>query len=246
MPKEYDPARHQQYVDRQIARLTNEQRARVSQLWKEKQKIDPDMPNRGTSFVRLMTYVAAGERLPAEARDTTPGSDTAVVAVAAAGAAPERSAFEPVSGWKWSAKTEAAGATRKAVPVKMPDGRMISVVVFGLLEADKPPVVLLPESRLRVRGRLATAHAVCFGITIMHPNGDFAGRFLIDRSADTFQNGKEFDVTLDFQGFQLDPSLAGMKDKLPSEPFHFVVESVWVTTLEEPAGLETAEVELLP
>ena len=57
------------------------------------------------------------------------------------------------------------------------------------------------------------------------------------RPADEFQSGKDFQLTLDFQDFQLDSSLAGMKDKLPSEPFHFVVESIWFTTLENKAGL---------
>ena len=37
-----------------------------------------------------------------------------------------------------------------------------------------------------------------------------------------------------------------MKDKLPSVPFHFVVESIWFHTLDKQAGLEIAEVELLP
>jgi len=37
-----------------------------------------------------------------------------------------------------------------------------------------------------------------------------------------------------------------MKDKLPSEPFHFVVESFWFTTLEKQAGLEIAEADLIP
>ena len=53
-------------------------------------------------------------------------------------------------------------------------------------------------------------------------------------------------MTLDFQDFQLDPTLADMKDKLPSEPFHFVVESIWFTTLDKQAGLEIAEVDVIP
>ena len=28
--------------------------------WKEKEEIDPDMPNRGASFVKIMEYVAEG------------------------------------------------------------------------------------------------------------------------------------------------------------------------------------------
>ena len=111
---------------------------------------------------------------------------------------------------------------------------------------EKPPVVLLPESRLSVSGRLATKCPVYFGITINHPNGDFAGRFQTVRPADEFRGGEDFEVTLELQDFQLDPSLAGMKDKLPSQPFHFVVETIWLHTLEKQAGLEVIELEIVP
>lgn len=53
-------------------------------------------------------------------------------------------------------------------------------------------------------------------------------------------------MTIDLQEFQLDSSLTGTKAKLPSEPFHFVVESIWFTTLENKAGLEIASVDLIP
>ena len=62
--------------------------------------------------------------------------------------------------------------------------------------------------------------------------------------SETRQAGKNFEVTLELQEFQLDPSLADMKDKLPSVPFGFVVESVWCHTLDKQAGLEISEVEL--
>ncbi len=58
LPKEYDPVKHQQYVDRRIAEFSEEQRTRIGQLWNEKQKIDPDMPNQGASFVKILQYVA--------------------------------------------------------------------------------------------------------------------------------------------------------------------------------------------
>ncbi len=58
LPKGYEFATHQEYVDRRIAGLTEEQRSRIGRLWKEKQKLHPDMPNRGASFVKIMEYVA--------------------------------------------------------------------------------------------------------------------------------------------------------------------------------------------
>ncbi|MFC1597475.1 DUF1080 domain-containing protein, partial [Planctomycetota bacterium] len=64
LPKAYNPGNHQEYVDRVFATLSPEKSARVVQLWKEKEKIDPDMPNRGFSFVKIMTYVAEVELTP--------------------------------------------------------------------------------------------------------------------------------------------------------------------------------------
>ena len=59
LPQGYTPAKHQEYVDRRMAGLSEAQRAKVGQLWKEKQQIHPDMPNRGMSFVKILEYVAA-------------------------------------------------------------------------------------------------------------------------------------------------------------------------------------------
>jgi len=40
--------------------LSEGQRARIGQLWKEKEAMDPGMLNRGASFVKIMEYVAEG------------------------------------------------------------------------------------------------------------------------------------------------------------------------------------------
>jgi len=62
LPKGYDSVKHQEYVDQRMIGLSEGQRARIGQLWKEKEKIDPDMPNRGASFVKILEYVAAVEK----------------------------------------------------------------------------------------------------------------------------------------------------------------------------------------
>ena len=46
LPDGYQGSSHQAYVDKVMAGLKPKQRARVGQLWKEKRRIDPDMPNR--------------------------------------------------------------------------------------------------------------------------------------------------------------------------------------------------------
>ena len=59
LPKGYQGSRHQAYVDKVMAGLKPDQRARVGQLWKEKRRLGSDMPNPGASFVRILTHVAA-------------------------------------------------------------------------------------------------------------------------------------------------------------------------------------------
>jgi len=61
LPDGYEPAKHQEFVDRRWPELSPEQVTRALQLWKVKQEIDPDMLNRGFSFVKILAYVADDE-----------------------------------------------------------------------------------------------------------------------------------------------------------------------------------------
>jgi hypothetical protein len=194
------------------------------------------MPNRGFSFVKILAYVG-DEHTPTAASPADAAHKESTSA---------KPILHPVHDWKWTAEKDEEGESRKAFPIKISEERTIYVAPFAVAEGDTPPIVLLPESRLQVSGRVATAHPVLFGVTIHHPNGDFAGRFLTTRSAEEFQSGEEFEFTLALRNFQLDPGLESKKDEFPNEPFHFVVESIWFTTLEQQAGLEITEVELLP
>lgn len=58
LPDAYEPARHQVYVDKRIEGMSEAQRARLGQLWREKQRLDPGMENRGRSFIRILEYAA--------------------------------------------------------------------------------------------------------------------------------------------------------------------------------------------
>jgi arylsulfatase A len=60
LPDGYQGSSHQAYVDKVMAGLTPKQRARVGKLWKEKRRIDPDMPNPGSSYIKILTHVAEG------------------------------------------------------------------------------------------------------------------------------------------------------------------------------------------
>jgi hypothetical protein len=147
---------------------------------------------------------------------------------------------------KWSPATDVKSATLSAIPYTTRLGKTIYTAAFGVSHGDKPPVTLQPTSRLRVRGRIASTSRVFFGVTVRHPNGEFAGNFQIMRPAVDFPGGQDFEVILHLRSFRLDPSLIGIRDTLPSVPFDLVVEAMWCHTLDKQAGLEITEVELLP
>jgi hypothetical protein len=147
---------------------------------------------------------------------------------------------------RWSPRTDTQEARLGAIPYTTPQGMTIYTTGLAVSYGDKPPVTLQPASRLRVRGHIASPHKVYFGITVRQANGAFAGRFQAVRPADEFRSGEDFEITFHFREFRPDPSLASLKQELPSAPFHLVVETIWCHTLDKQAGLEIAEVELIP
>ena len=61
LPKGYIPQKHQEYVDRRLAGMSGQQKARLGQLWAAKERSDPKMPSPGASFVKIMAYVIDNE-----------------------------------------------------------------------------------------------------------------------------------------------------------------------------------------
>jgi len=145
---------------------------------------------------------------------------------------------------KWSPGTDTQDARLAAVPWSTPKGMTIYTVGFGVSYGDKPPVTLQRASRLRVRGRVASPHRVFVGVTARHASGEFAGHFQTIRPAVEFRSGEDFEVILHLRDFHLVPD--EIKEKLPRAPFDLVAEAFWCHTLDKQAGLEIAEVELLP
>jgi len=72
LPEGYDVRKHQAYVDKQMEALKSEQRGRIGKLWKAKRRLQPKMQNVGMSFVRILEYVAGGEKLPSVSSKPTP------------------------------------------------------------------------------------------------------------------------------------------------------------------------------
>ncbi len=148
-------------------------------------------------------------------------------------------------GGKWSPKTNEQEAKLRAVPYTIFEGKTIYAASIGVTRGDEPPVILQPTSRFKVRGHIASSNHIYFGVTLRHRNGEFAGNFQTIRPASEFQGGEDFEAILDLQDFELDPLLIKWKDKLPSDPFHLVVESIWCHTLYNQVGLVITEIELI-
>ncbi len=75
LPKEYHGEPHQEYVDRIMGGLTDDQRGHVGRLFNKRRKAEVGMENAGHSFVRILDYVAKGGRsteIPAEPGPGTP------------------------------------------------------------------------------------------------------------------------------------------------------------------------------
>ena len=123
--------------------------------------------------------------------------------------------------------------------------RTIHTLSMPVSQGDHPPVVLQPETKIRVRGKIASNHRIWFGMTLLRENGDFAGRFQTILPAEEFKSGEPFDVVLDLTDYHLDPSLAQWAEHLPKAPYGLIVKSVWCHTLWDPAGLQVSEIELM-
>jgi hypothetical protein len=82
----------------------------------------------------------------------------------------------------------------KTVPYTLPakddrKQRTIHTLSMPVSSGDHPPVILQPETKIRVRGKIASSHRIWFGMTLRRENGDFAGRFQTILPAEEFKSG---------------------------------------------------------
>ena len=151
---------------------------------------------------------------------------------------------------EWMPPNGEEPARLKTVPYTLPaktdrEQRTIYTLSMPVSCGDHPPVILQPESKVRVRGRIASSHRIWFGLTLIRENGDFAGRFQTILPAEEFKSGEPFEVVLNLTDYHLDPSLAQWAKSLPKEPYGLIVQNLWCHTLWDPSGLEVSEIELM-
>ncbi|MCP4505049.1 MAG: FecR domain-containing protein, partial [Fuerstiella sp.] len=123
---------------------------------------------------------------------------------------------------RWSPQTDQKKATLSTVPYTTEWGKIIYTAGFAVSRGDNPPVVLGADSTVRVRGFISSPHAVWFGVTVRHANGDFSGRFQTVQPAEHFTGNDEFEVVLQLYEFDLDPMLNHMKAELSDTPFDLI------------------------
>jgi len=150
---------------------------------------------------------------------------------------------------KWLRATDERPASIKAIPFVPRENQSVTLYLLGLpvVRSDGSPVIVKPESRFVVRGRLTTAADVYFGFRVSHTNGEFAGKFLARRRATQFENDSPFEVIFRLSDFALDPCVRDRKDELPDRPDDLILTGVWsFTATGGPTGLAVTEVELIP
>jgi ferric-dicitrate binding protein FerR (iron transport regulator) len=154
---------------------------------------------------------------------------------------------------KWQPATDNKPASLKAIPLIPPQAPHVTLYLAGLPvdRSNDAPVVVQPDSRFVVRGRLRSEARVHFGIRVSNPNGEFAGMFrgdLHDRQPlAKLNNDGHFEEVYDLRDFTVDPAVIERKDELSSKPDGLILNGVWAFThTGRPSGLEVTEVELIP
>lgn len=152
---------------------------------------------------------------------------------------------------KWLPADEGSAARLEAIPfVFSPPGKgnesvTVYVAALPVSQGERQPVVVHESSRFRVQGKRAKACEVFFGFQVNDAEGRFAGKFLGVVPLEPNATG-EFEGEIPLTQFGLDPSVELYKDQLPHSPDGLVVASCWCVTIDESAGLEIYEAELIP
>ena len=122
--------------------------------------------------------------------------------------------------------------------------KTIYTASFRVTVPDAAPVMTNRRTTIHVNGRLNRATNLYVGMTLKTHEGDFAGRFQVVLPSHEFQPEAPLNHSLEIEDFTLDPSLAAMKDNLPSSASDLIVESIWCHTLYQQAGLAITSVKI--
>ena len=117
---------------------------------------------------------------------------------------------------------------------------LLFVTAVSVSSGDAPPVLLTPESRFRIRGRLPTAGAVVFGLTTHFPTADARGNSA-PRASVTPARDASGTFELELRLADLQPE----ETRSPRSAAGLTMEDCWCLTVHADKGLELVQVELL-
>ncbi|MFK7767797.1 MAG: FecR domain-containing protein [Mariniblastus sp.] len=152
---------------------------------------------------------------------------------------------------KWSPKTDSEEAALKLVPYLhiTPEGDSLPLFAGAILVSgcENGLVVLKPDSKVRVRGRVKTSPKntyVVFGLTVQFDRGLRRDNFMMLDPVFVPDEQGRFDLTLNAKDLRLDPALSNRNPNAPATTSGSIVEAFFCTTATDKAGLEIESVEI--
>jgi hypothetical protein len=159
---------------------------------------------------------------------------------------------QPVSVWRtqfpsgvnygdWQIPKDGDGGVR-AKPLLLtcvkPDPLLIYVSSAAVSDKNSAPLLLDRDGAFRVRGRLDTTAEVYFGMTLNHPKGGFAGKYIAKRTVNVTSANAPFEWIV--QRTEFVPT----EPVFPLSPVGLEIVECWCLTLHMDHGLVVESMEL--
>ena len=160
--------------------------------------------------------------------------------------------LDPVGVWRsvfphdakygqWQVNADGFGSVRATsllLTCGQPKPLLLFATVANVTNKDESPPVLGSEGRFLVRGRVESTADVVFGMTMNHPKGGFAGKYVVVRKVEAANGGKAFEWALPLSEFK------PLEKTFPDSPAGLELVDCWCLTVHEDHGLSVFDIEL--
>lgn len=161
---------------------------------------------------------------------------------------------EPVRVWQsrfphgvnygeWEPNNDGIGCVRAKsllLTCAKPNPLLIYVSSAAVLAEGSSPLMLSATGRFVVRGRLVRSGEVFFGMTMNHPKGGFAGKYITMRKVDVAGGKEGFEWVVPINQFK------PLESTFPRTPVSLEIVECWCLTTHEDHGLSIQSIELQP
>lgn len=160
--------------------------------------------------------------------------------------------LEPVGMWQsmfprdakygqWLAQPDGSGSLRAAallLTCGRPKPLLLYATVANVTGKDGGPMLLDSGGQFRIHGRIESTTDVHFGVTMNHPKGGLAGKYIVVRKVEAADGGKAFDWTLPLSEFK------PLEATFPATPTGLELVDCWCLTVHDDHGLSIFDIEL--